>query len=481
MPRCANPSKRRQNAVLLIFVYAALAGAWAWRLQQAPKQPKEDAQRMKNLTTVAAYLSKAPSEVIQPILSSLAMVSDAQLAKLKEWTQETPDQQLMQLTMEEQRLLGQGGVRDALLLAWLGHEKNSSSVESYLLIAAAGEFLDEDVKVYALETLAARAQRSGDAEGAITILERAGTLPKASWKTLLQLLDVCRASRKPTVALHSITEWIDRHPADETTPWLEEARDLEVSFMLQTGRAAEAFSGQLDLLRAAPQDHLPERTLDRARVCAQAANQSTRLLPWIERHLTHFNEDKLDWHALMKHAEIHPDYRRWLLQAASIAEVELPASRALDFCLRLAACGERGAITRVCALAAPAGRVRECEDFLACAADLPALRITVLEAAQQHEVARRVLMEKLRQRPQDRDLHYGAALAEAANKPGSTATVIWQSFLRRFPNDLSAQRRLLQSHMEANQPAMALRVLDAMNPASLTDEDRKQGMILRQL
>lgn len=86
----------------------------------------------------------------------------------------------------------------------------------------------------------------------------------------------------------------------------------------------------------------------------------------------------------------------------------------------------------------------------------------------------------MKKAPGDRDLHYAATLAEAAAASGA-ATGLWQAYLSRFPEDAPACRRLIQAHLNARQPTLALRVLDGMKEGALTEADRHQRELLRQL
>ncbi|MDZ4287658.1 MAG: hypothetical protein U0984_06860, partial [Prosthecobacter sp.] len=381
MPHYAKSTARR-HAGLLIVLFLALAGAWTWRLWPRTLAAADDTARIEQLKEVAVYISKAPREVVQPILTSLAVVSDSQLAVLQDWIDGSPAQQLRELTVQNNLPLDRN-VREALLLAWLGQDEKAPLMESHLMISAAGDHLGDDVKLYALEQLARRGVSEGQPKVAVTILERALKLPNATWETLNQMVDTCRGAGDFATAVSAVKSWIKRQPEDGVNARVDEARDLEVALMLQGHRAEEALSGQLDILKSSPQDLLPERVLDRARVCASAASQSVRLVPWIERHLANFPEHLFDWRGLLEKTDVHPDYRRWLLNLTTIAEKELTERKAFDLGLRLAACGERNAIPRLCALATPAKRVKECEQFLAEALDRPGLFAAVLEAAQE--------------------------------------------------------------------------------------------------
>ena len=51
----------------------------------------------------------------------------------------------------------------------------------------------------------------------------------------------------------------------------------------------------------------------------------------------------------------------------------------------------------------------------------------------------------------------------------------------RFPADLTASRRLIQSHLSARQPQLALRVYESLDPQKLTSADLHQRDLISQL
>ena len=100
MPPTAKPRQRRQLC-LLGLLFLTLAAAWTWRLWPRQAATDELGQvRITQLERVARFLAKAPAEVVQPILASLAAVSDEQLEVLDIWVQKSPAQQLRELTVQ---------------------------------------------------------------------------------------------------------------------------------------------------------------------------------------------------------------------------------------------------------------------------------------------------------------------------------------------------------------------------------------------
>jgi hypothetical protein len=467
---------------LLLALYLALAAAWAWRLK--PEAPAaQDPQRTVKLERLTHYLAKSPAVVVKSILMSIMNISDERLALVDEWLQRPSMEQLRDLTIRDAPMLrSAGNLRDSLLLGWLGQEKAGLAThEAHLMIAAAGDRLDDQMRLYAFETLASRARSEGDADTAMTILDRAADLPRARWSITRSYVQLARERDTPSAALAAVTDWLKKAGENPSAADLEEARELQNHFLLRVNLPEKALDIQLQRLKAIPAEALlPESTLNRALISARAAGQQLQVLPWLERMLDSFSDHALSPEALLTHPDLDSSYLHWLHEYATLADRELPAVRGYETYLRLAATGERSALARLCALAGPAKRSDEAVRFLQRVLAQPALRPTLLTLAQQDALARRTVAEALRNAPADRDLHYAATLAEAAASPGS-ATSHWQSYLRRFPQDVPAQRRLIQAHLTARQPDLALRVFDSIPPEALNEADHRQRELLSQL
>jgi hypothetical protein len=468
--------------IFLFALYLGLAATWAWRLKPAP-ETAADPQRIPRLERLTHYLTKSPPEVVTQILMSITTLSDEKLAQVDEWLHRPPMEQLRELTIRDSAMLKSAGtLRDSLLLGWLGQEKATIAThEAHLMIAAAGDRLDDQMRLYAFETLASRARSEGDKDAAMFILDRAASLPRVRWSLIRTYVQLARERDTPAAALGAITDWLkktgDKTPAAD----LEEARELQNHFLLRVNRPEEALDLQLQRLKAIPADApLSEPTLNRALISARAAGQQVQVIPWLERVLASFPENALTPEALLTRPDLDSSYLHWLREYAALADRELPPARGFEACLRLAATGERSALARLCALVESAKRTDEATRFLHLALAQPALRPALLTLAQQDALARRIVAEALRKSPADRDLHYAATLAEAAATPGAAANH-WQSYLRRFPQDVPAQRRLIQAHLSARQPDLALRVFDSIAPESLNDDDRHQRELLSQL
>jgi len=469
--------------LFLVLLYAGLAGAWMWRIKQPDPALAEDPQRTPRLERLTRYLTKAPPSVVERILISIAPIPDKRLAQVDSWLNLPPMQQLRELTVRDAEMLkGAGTLRDSLLLGWLGQANTAIATnEAHLMIAASGGRLDDQMRLYAFEVLAARAKREGDLDAAMSILDRAAEVPRARWSITRTYVQIARERDQASAALTAIADWLKKSGKLAPAQDLDEASEIQAHLLVRLNRADEALDLQIQVMKALPPEApLPESTLNRALLSAHAAHQATQVLPWLERMLASYPENKLKAEELLTQADLDDSYVHWLREYVAISDRELPALRSFEPCVRLAAAGERSALARVCALAEESKSVPAATGFLKLALAQPTLRPVVLSLAQQDAVARRTVTEALRQSPADRDLHYAATLAEAAAQPGS-ATALWQSYLRQFAKDAPARRRLAQAHLTARQPDLALRALEAISAEDLTDADRHQQEVLSQL
>lgn len=469
---------------LVILLYVMLAVTWVWRLQPAFAHAPA-VLRTQRLEQLTRYLIRAPKETLPSLLVSVARLDDEKLALIERWLEEPPLQQLRQLTVEHSAMLEKTGtLRDALLLGWLGQTELPSPISAHLMIAAAGDKLDDTMRLFAFQRLADHALRLDDDDAVQVILMRACELPNVDWKMVQEFVRISQLQGQNNAAILTLERWIARQ--DQVRQQIADTADahrLLASLLLRTDRATEALDPILELLKAQPPHQpLPARDLELALVCAHSAERSLLIQPWLERQLSFFPEDTLTPEELLQKNDISPDYLHWLAENAAIADAALPASQAYAACLRLVAVGERSALARLCALAQPAKRDAEAEAFLhRVLIQQPVLRPALLELAQTDKLARKVVTTALQQRPDDRDLHFAMTLAASAKARAGTVATLWLSYLRRFPGDQPASRRLIQAYLLASQPHFARRVYDDLDPQTLTAEDRHQIEVLSQL
>jgi hypothetical protein len=472
--------KHLPSVLLLVFLYAILALLWGRRMMPSEEVNALADRRLECQNNIAQYLAKLPKNQAMPALMGLVTLPDEQLMTLSEWVALPAIHQVRQLTVQESPIAALGPQWGEFLLdAWLVHDQPVDLLEVHLMIAAGGDRLGDEARRLALEYLAGLATLQGNSTDAVTILGRANELPGATWETLQQLATACRRSQNTAPALRALSLWINRHQGDKEHPALEDARDLELSLMIEVGRTPEALSLQLSQLTGyAP---YPERTLDRACLAARKAHQGSRMLPVLERHLETFPEHRLSLEKLGHQGPVNADYLRWLTWHAAISDDEQPGPVAFASYRRLAAARVPHALSRLCALASNEAMKKAVKESMNQALDRAEMQLTALQLAQQNPLAQSVLSERLRAEPRNRALHFAATLAAGAAPSRGSIVILWQDFLRRFPGDQAARRRLVQACIHEQQPSLALRTYAEFPAAELTAEDHQHLERLKQL
>ena len=282
--------------------------------------------RTPQIERLTQYLVKVPSETAQPILMSIAFLADDRLALVDQWLSLAPMKQLREITIQDSPMLRDAGsLRDSLLLGWLGQGgKGTSTAEAHLMIAASGNRFDDTMRLYAFETLAARARSQRDLETAMDILERAIDTPGAKWNLTRTYVQIARERNQPAAALTSISEWLKAHGKDTPSADLAEARELQTYYLLRLHRSEEALSIHLDRLSNTPlEDPQFITILNHGLMSARTCGQPTQILPWIEKLLATYPEHKLPPAKLLTHAEIDPEYSHWLREYAALFKLRL--------------------------------------------------------------------------------------------------------------------------------------------------------------
>lgn len=392
---------------------------------------------------------------------------------LKEWGSAVPEQRLRQLTVQQGPVHTPCPLNTALVFAEIAAPSAPAVEDCRLLISAAGDRLEEPHKVAALEQLAAKAVREGEFNLALEIHQRIHESPAVSWRNVLAIVEVARLARRPAAALRVINVWLGPAASRLDASQREEALDLQSELLMEGGRNAEASRMMLDELRALkPQEAIPPRLLQRALLAAQAAGEAVELLPWIERHLRTFAESKLSMEELMDGRKVSADYLHWLREGAAMADRQSHTSTACDGFFRLAAMGETRVFARLYALAMQTGRGEEMAELFS---RLTQKRFTLLEIAQAlvagdaPQPARDLLATWLKTAPDNREGWRLLAQVDATLRGKGSAAVQWETFLKRFPQDVPALQQLAQLQAGAAQYAQALRTLQQI-PGEHLDE-----------
>ncbi|MBN8417441.1 MAG: hypothetical protein J0L73_00850 [Verrucomicrobia bacterium] len=465
-------SRSTRQAALLIFSYTMLAVAWGWRLlANDPSSPKENPLLASTRTTIASSLAQVPKHLQLPAMFQLGMLPDQELEALHTWQKASPEQRLRQLTVQHGPLHTPSPLNTALLFVELTRADAPLIDDSRLLVSASGDRIEGTHKIEALELLASQAMATGERILAIEIHERACESPAATWQNVLNLTEAARIIRRPTAALRVVNEWLSATPPRLDDTERETALDLQISLLLEGSRHAEASRVTLDSLRALkPADAIPPNLMRRALLATRAAGESAELLPWIERRLRTCAEHQRSLKELASATAIDPEYRRWLNEGASIADLNHQTSIACDLYLRLAAIGETHVLARLHALATQMGRGKELAEVLSSlqARFSPVQLAQALTEGDAPAAARALLLSHLQSSPADRPGWRLLTQLDIMLRGESTAPALWESFLKRFPDDVTALQQLTRLQVSAAQPSQALRTLQSI-PAGQPD------------
>jgi len=466
-------SIRFRQAFLLIFSYSMLAIAWGWRLRANDGAlPEADPSLAAARTTIVASLSHAPKHLQQAAVFQLALLPDPEVKALQVWQKLVPEQRVRQLTVQQGPLYTPCPLNTALLFVELMRADAPLIDDSRLFISAAGDRIVEMDKIEALELLASQAIRTDELSLAVAIHERVCEFPAATWQNVLRLTEAARIARRPAAALRVVNDWLDATNPRLDASEREDALDLQISLLLEGGRYAEASRVSLDALRALkPAVSVPPRLMQRALLATRAGGESAELLPWIEFQLRSYADHQRSLQDLVSGEAIDPEYRRWLNEGASIADLNHQTSIACELFFRLAAVGETRVLARLQALATQIGRGKELAELLASLQG----RFSIQQLAQAladgdaPAAAHALLAPHLQSTPDDRAGWRLLTQLDIILRGNHAAVMLWEGFLKRFPDDVPALQQLAQLQIAAGQLAQALHTLESI-PADKLDE-----------
>lgn len=462
---------------MLVLLYAALAGAWGWRLQ-ASKQPPVDETLQATRVEVVKRIAKLPPRRLNPALFQLGMLPEGEVKNLARWLEEPSTPRLRQLTVQKGPMTDAGPLIAALILAEVQRSDAPALDEMRLLVSAAGDRLEEPVKMEVLGLLAHQASETGDLHLATDIWLRITESPAATWSEVEELVEAARAARRPAAALKVVKAWLDDAKGHLTSGQLPKAQDMQMQLLIEGGRVAEASRIARDALRALPaKSAVPEIMLERALRASTAAAESGELLPWIERRLREHPEHACTWEQLAVGRETSASYRHWLWHAASISDLQSLHGTACDLFFRVAAIGDLKCLGRLHALAVQTGRSKDFSTLVTSLQNRPQEALGLidlaraLEAGGAAEAGRDLLAAHLKTQPKDRDAAFAMTeIDEASRGPGSSM-ILWDGFLRKFPEDATALRRLAALQTADGQHLPALRSMQRIATENLAEAD----------
>lgn len=466
-------SRTSRKVLLLILAYTGLAIAWGWRLH-ATDAPVSQSEQLLEATRVelVSRLASAPKHLQRPAIFQLAMLPEAEVRSLHEWLKAVPEQRLRQLTIVQGPVHAPCPLNTALVFAELGRADAPPVDDMRLLVSAAGDRLEEPHKLAALELLAGRAAENHEHVLALEIHQRICESSAATWRNVLNLAEAARIAHRPAAALRVINAWLDPSGTRLDPAHRDDALDLQTTLLLEGARHAEASRIVLDELRSLKLDApLPPRLLQRALLATRAADESAELLPWIERHLRTFPDHKLAIEEIAAGKPVSKDYLRWLSESAAIADSQNHTSIACDGFFRLAAAGETRVLARLYALATQIGRGRELAQLLTALQRQFSVLVLAKALADGNAPApaRDLLAAHLKNSPNNRAGWRLLTEIDILLRGDTSAPMLWDGFLKRFPGDVPALRQLAGLQLQNAQFPQALRALQQI-PGEHLDE-----------
>ncbi len=471
-------SRSSRQVLLLITSYAALAVAWGWRLHANDAPPKNNETLLDTTRAeIIDRLTTAPPNLQQPALVQLALLPENEVLALQEWLKDLPEQRLRRLTVQQGPIHTPCPLNTALVFAELERADAPLIEDTRLLISAAGDRLEEPHKLAALARLASQAAANHEPNLALEIHQRACESEIATWENVLALADAARVARRPAAALKVVNAWLAPSASRLEAKRRDDALDLQTALLLEGTRYAEASRITLDDLRSLKHtDAIPQRLMQRALLATHAAGESAELLPWIERHLRTFPDHQFSVEDIAAGKNVSADYLRWLGESAAIADRQNHTSIACDGFFRLAAAGETRVLARLHTLATQIGRGQE----LARLFTALQRHISILELAQAlaegnaPAPARDLLAAHLKTAPNNRAGWHLLTEIDVMLRGAASAPMLWEGFLKGFPDDVPALKRLAQLQINSAQHPQALRTLQRISSVDLDEVTLRQ-------
>ena len=292
-----------------------------------------------------------------------------QLAFISHISRLTPHERLHQVFNSERRLRYDPFVHYFVTTA-VQYVDVIKPGEAFDIIAPKATQIPEPLRSQLLRLLARNALALDDAATAMRILRATCFGGRSDWASLTELINVERWSNQPRHAHEALREWLAQHDAELDNALRSQANELLFSLALEAGVPEKALATGLAELRALPSDAaIPVALLEHTFKAGEYAGQTKDLLPWIERHLGSFADDKLAWNDLLasqrKGTAPDADYLLWTTRASQVADWNTISARACHHHLRLIAMGLEASLDRYLPLADYLGLGQEIEALLA--------------------------------------------------------------------------------------------------------------------
>ena len=232
-------SRNTRQALLLIVSCIALAVAWGWRLHSEDPRPQGDESLLESTRAeIATRLSASPKHLQQAAVFQLAMLPEHEIRALHDWLDDTPEQRLRRLTVQQGPVPAPSPLNVALVFAEIERTDAPPVEDTRHLVSAAGDRLEEPHKLALLSVLADQAAENHDDALAVEIRQRVCESASATWREVLALADAAQLARRPAAALKTVNVWLDPSSTRLDPAHRDDALDLQASLLLQGTRYA---------------------------------------------------------------------------------------------------------------------------------------------------------------------------------------------------------------------------------------------------
>lgn len=408
--------------------------------------------------------AQALLELPEERLRSLAALAELQ-----------PQEQLRRIYQQPGRLRYDAFVH-AITLAAVRDVNTVAPLDAMNLVFEKLSEIPDTQRLELLGLLATNALGTAQPDLASEFLRLACRTTASTWDTVKDMARHCRFTHRQPFALEDFRVWMSKRGNDLTADQHKEALALQYTLGLESNLPGEALEACLTELQAAASiSDISAELMERTHRAAVLAERTKDILPWIESYLASFPEATLSSRELLKSSP-SDSYKLWLKRAADLADGNQVAEKACAHHQRLLALGDTTSLDRLLPLSEQLGHGEETANLLQATTSKKGgespLILTARVAALNGKTEQAVGMfeEWIAEHPSDRNAGFEFACFMEASADGAKATAAFEHFLRTFPNDAAAVKKLAALRIRQGQHESALRELDGLAEADFDAE-----------
>lgn len=357
--------------------------------------------------------------------------------------------------------------------------------EAWSIIEPVTGQIPDQPRLQLLRLLATNALAVGNPALAAQVSARACESGISKWEDARQMVLGFRWSGQPGMAVRHLRAWQQRRKHPSSPAEEAEIREVGYRLALEANLPGEAFDLCLHQLNAQPAlSPASAVLLEQAYHAAVLAERSREMLPWIESFIATLPEARLAWKDLLRMdgdaTSSRATYKTWVKRAAEVADWHALPEKAYSHYLRLVAMREIASLDRFLPLSDALGRGEETAEVLQALGPLPnreqlEIYVARLVASNGEAGKARGMYEAwVAEHPEDRSARFELACLLEGIADIQTAMRSFEEFLRAFPRDVAAIKKLARLRVRAGQYETALRDLAALqdgdfDPITLED------------